>query len=631
MSDNGSSSNGGNDTQTQPGRLGGNTSDWNALGSAGESQGAKDSTAYTAQLTQNPPTELGPRGRLTKSGTNIIRHLEIQRDIAWANRRTKRSTNAQHRTATLLQRRGDAMQPECDECQDSSDSAAGGGAIFAECVAAPAIGGAAFENGACASCVWRGKTCSLRGTTMALDEGSVGQFVDVEGGEFSLREAIAAQRVALEGQEKRKGKGKGREKEKGKGKEKEKEKETEKVSSSSPPDPSARNIQTIPSSTFFGAFVQNERLNRVGVSQHGPRCEFDGDELRFPITRLVWEDPRQLVVARSDLAHFLAIVDARLFEIGEAGNDDSFFWRREARRLPALYLAPQAPPRRASPVQVPQTQDPDDETPEPEEPQPTGDTVIAETPLNEPQPPAPAPAPTTQDTGPVVPETQPAAETVIAETPQRKTPKAPTPEAAVNPQEKSPVIPETQPTDGAPKAAASPQKKSPKAPEPQPQNKQAVAVVIPSTEDPKTTSASKLERLQAKSMEIPDSQRSDESSSSDSDLPRLATRVPRKIRPFKDDDDDDNEDNAGVGAAGPSSAAHRPPATTTATRTVGGSGTPSRNTGTKDGGAAVRRKTNLDTTLETLNSIAGFAGGLKRRSGEGGADEPPEKRPKGRE
>jgi hypothetical protein len=273
---------------------------------------------------------------------DIVRHLERQREIQWANK-SKRATRGDHRTAMLLQRRGDVMQPPCDECQRDGDEGAG---VFAECVAAPVIGGAAFANGACASCVWEKKTCSLRGTTLALDGGSIRQFVDVENGQFSLRDAIAAQRVALGEQEKGKGKGKG---EKGKDTDKGKGKQKEVVASSSndtsPEEPDGRNIQTIPSSTFFGAFVQDRRLNRVGVSQRGPRCEFDGDELRFPISRLIWEDPKRLLAARSDLAHFLATVDARLYELGEEGDDDSFFWRREAKRLPALYAAPQAPKR----------------------------------------------------------------------------------------------------------------------------------------------------------------------------------------------------------------------------------------------------------------------------------------------
>jgi hypothetical protein len=258
------------------------------------------------------------------------------------------------------------MQPACAECQqnqnqdgDGNGGEGGGGAsggVFAQCVAAPVIGGAAFANGACASCVWDRKACSLRGTTLALDAVSIRQFVDVGNDQFSLRDAIVAQKAALEEQEqeqsngKGKGKGKGKakngkDKDSGKGDGEEGETSSSKDGASKGTGTDGRNIQTIPSSTFFGAFVQDRKLNRVGVSQKGPRCEFDGDELRFPISRSIWEDPKRLLAARSDLAHFLATVDARLYEIGEEGDDDSFFWRREAKRLPALYAAPQAPKR----------------------------------------------------------------------------------------------------------------------------------------------------------------------------------------------------------------------------------------------------------------------------------------------
>lgn len=256
------------------------------------------------------------------------------------------------------------MQPACAECQqhqnqdgdedgvEDENDGEGGGGVFAQCVAAPVIGGAAFANGACASCVWDKKTCSLRGTMLALDGGSIRQFVDVKNDQYSLRDAIAAQKAALEEQEREQGKGKekekakkGKDKDTGKGDKKEREASISKDGASKGTETDGRNIQTIPSSTFFGAFVQDRRLNRVGVSQRGPRCEFDGDELRFPISRRIWEDPKRLLAARSDLAHFLATVDARLYEIGEEGDDDSFFWRREAKRLPALYAAPQAPKR----------------------------------------------------------------------------------------------------------------------------------------------------------------------------------------------------------------------------------------------------------------------------------------------
>ncbi|CEL06850.1 hypothetical protein ASPCAL10022 [Aspergillus calidoustus] len=586
MSDDAASASGGDGTQAQPGRVGGTTPDGPALGDAGEIEGSK---------------EIGSRAQLADLDRDIVRHLERQREIQWANK-SKRATRGDHRTAMLLQRRGDVMQPPCDECQrdgdeDEDEDEAEGAGVFAECVAAPVIGGAAFANGACASCVWEKKTCSLRGTTLALDGGSIRQFVDVENGQFSLRDAIAAQRVALGEQEKGKGKGKG---EKGKDTDKGKGKQKEVVASSSndtsPEEPDGRNIQTIPSSTFFGAFVQDRRLNRVGVSQRGPRCEFDGDELRFPISRLIWEDPKRLLAARSDLAHFLATVDARLYELGEEGDDDSFFWRREAKRLPALYAAPQAP-KRASSVQVPQTQEPTDETPDVvPETQQNDETVIAETP---PKTTPQAATPKPQDKAPVVPETQPADDKVIPETPVEETPSAPKP----TPQKKSPEVPETQ-SQGKPSVAAAVQNR-------------------PSSKDPKTGSKPGTSRNTA--FEISDSQADNESSSSDSGLPNPPARVDRKIRPSRDDDDEDDDmAGAGVGAAGPSTAPARPLATTTATRTVGGGAT-----GSTGSGPSRRRMKFLGTALDALNSISGGATGSKRRSGEGSAEEPPEKRPRG--
>ncbi|KAL4782308.1 hypothetical protein BJX76DRAFT_332902 [Aspergillus varians] len=92
--------------------------------------------------------------------------------------------------------------------------------------------------------------------------------------------------------------------------------------------------------TFFGAFLPDRAFARVGECQRGPRCQFDGKELRFPIPRRVWEDAGLLLTARTDLAHFVAIVDARLFELGLGGDSDYLFWEKEARRIPALYKLP---------------------------------------------------------------------------------------------------------------------------------------------------------------------------------------------------------------------------------------------------------------------------------------------------
>jgi hypothetical protein len=222
---------------------------------------------------------------------------------------------------------------------------------------------------------------------------------------------------------------------------------------------------------------------------------------------------------------------------------------------------------------------------------------------------------------------------VIAETPPKTTPQAPTPK----PQDKAPVVPETQPADdkvipetpveetpSAPKPT--PQKKSPEVRETQSQGKPSVAAAIqnkPSSKDPKMGSKPGTSRNTA--FEISDSPATTEPSSSDGDLPNPPTRVDRKIRPFRDDDDDDDDmAGAGVGAAGPSTTAARPLATTTATRTVGGGATGST------GSCPSRRRMNfLGTALDALNSISGGATGSKRRSGEGSAEEPPEKRPRG--
>ncbi|KAL6231081.1 hypothetical protein BDW75DRAFT_53611 [Aspergillus navahoensis] len=91
-------------------------------------------------------------------------------------------------------------------------------------------------------------------------------------------------------------------------------------------------------------------FTRVGVQhQRGPKCSFDGDELRFPISRGIWEDPRRLLTARRDLATFAAIADARLFELGSGEQDsDYLFWQKEARRIPRLYKRLLPAPRRTN-------------------------------------------------------------------------------------------------------------------------------------------------------------------------------------------------------------------------------------------------------------------------------------------
>lgn len=87
---------------------------------------------------------------------------------------------------------------------------------------------------------------------------------------------------------------------------------------------------------FFNEFKLDSSFARIGTSQYGPRCHFDGVELKFPISREIWKSERRLLKARSDLAHFVAIIDTRLFEMGYA-RSDAVFWEREARRMTRLF------------------------------------------------------------------------------------------------------------------------------------------------------------------------------------------------------------------------------------------------------------------------------------------------------
>ncbi|KAL4802000.1 hypothetical protein BDV18DRAFT_164508 [Aspergillus unguis] len=287
--------------------------DRDALGIAGEEQ-AK----------QELPTGL----KLPPAGKEIARYLEIQRGLAWGKTHGARDATApKEATAMVLQRRGDVQTPACERCQAQK-----GAAVFGACVGAPVFRGAAFLKGACANCVWEGKerSCSLRGTNVAMDEESMGQFV---GDEEGLRAAMAAEENVEEEEEEE-------EAEEEEEEEVEDEVEAEEEEEEEEEEESHRVIQTVPSRSFFGAFKPDMAFARVGVSQRGPRCQFDGEELRFPITRDVWENSRLLVVARADLAHFVSIVDARLYELGSGENADYFFWQAEAKRMPGLYAFP---------------------------------------------------------------------------------------------------------------------------------------------------------------------------------------------------------------------------------------------------------------------------------------------------
>ncbi|KAL3465215.1 hypothetical protein BJX64DRAFT_285758 [Aspergillus heterothallicus] len=553
-------------------------SNWEALGDAGEEQARK---------------ELG-KNKLTQAIKDIARHLEIHRVVNWtggAARRKEVKTN-RHRLALLLQRRGDAQQPRCTRCQQS------GGGLFTECVAAPVIGGAAFQQGSCAACIWGNQACSLRGDTMALDQGSVKRFLAVDEGDYRLRDAIreleeaateerereqlekARKQKEREKREKEREERKKREEKERKEKEKQ-EKEQEEArrreerdkgkgttgsgrdTAPSAPTGPQRNIQTIPSSTFFGAFLPDSQMNRVGVSQRGPRCDFDGDELRWPISRAIWEDPRRLLASRSDLAHFLSIVDARLYEFGEGEEDDSFFWRGEGRRLPALYARP-LPPTPNKNVQVPSTQPEKDKTPEvPETQETTEGSVVPETP--ETRPSKTKPAEKTIAKTPFSAFTKDLLEHVPDTTNTAKKPETKTPSSAFT-------------TDSP--------------------------LVIP---------------------ESPGIDREPDNESSDDDLPPSGPRARGTLTKYRLDRGDDSVSKGASTSFGPL-------ASTTATRTVGGSGSapPKESTASLGGSTAPATKppSSLDKAIDTLNSIAGFATGSKRRRQDvdRNSQEPPEKK-----
>ncbi|KAL4960524.1 DUF3716 domain-containing protein [Aspergillus stella-maris] len=274
---------------------------------------------------------------LPASARTIARHLEIRRDLDWSLDSGDQVTRSWwQRLALVLQRRGDVSEPGCERCQEE-DVTRG---IFTSCVSAPALEGKAFQNGACANCIWvnRGRTCSGRHGGRALDGETLRQWL--QDGEESLRTAITKETIQNTEIE-------------------EEYIETDHDEDETEHDENEENIEPQPcpqqeqrqqqqphheyanADTFFGAFTPGSPFARVGHSQRGPRCFFDGTELRFPISREIWQDRARLAVARSDLAHFAAIIDARLFEKGSGeGGNDYLFWNREARRLPGLYPLP---------------------------------------------------------------------------------------------------------------------------------------------------------------------------------------------------------------------------------------------------------------------------------------------------
>ncbi|KAL4915016.1 hypothetical protein BDW62DRAFT_203992 [Aspergillus aurantiobrunneus] len=268
---------------------------------------------------QDAPAAEGETQEAREAGVNlspgakdIVRYLEILRDHDWNEGKEEETPNSTtENVAALLQRRGDTIQPACDRCQQV-------GGVFRSCVAAPAFRGAAFRQRSCANCIWDGKerSCSLRRGYTTLKPASIGHLL----GNRWLRAAIAEEAETEVTDEERAGQ------------------RVERVVQGLD-DPRPTNEPVRPD-TFFGAFLPDRAFARVGVNQRGPRCFFDGDELKFPLSRDIWEDPRRLVATRADLAHFVSIVDARLFELGRGGDDDYLFWRQEADRMPALYNPP---------------------------------------------------------------------------------------------------------------------------------------------------------------------------------------------------------------------------------------------------------------------------------------------------
>ncbi|KAL4878333.1 hypothetical protein BJY04DRAFT_221270 [Aspergillus karnatakaensis] len=273
--------------------------------------------------------------KLQPASRAIARYLRIQRPIDWTDpENTPRVTTHKTRTAYILQRRGDEINPSCTRCRTAAKKP------FKSCVAGPVVGTtstAAFVRGACACCFFLGKDkdCSLVGNNMLLDGTSISQYVN-DG--FDLRDALeeieeeAESQVIYE------------EEVQAKAPPVIQEPKAPKAKGKAPVTVSAnsRPLQTVPSSTFFGAFHPDKAFFRVGLSRDGPRCQFDGDELRFPISRKIWDDPRRLLTAFSDLATFVSIVQARLYEVGQSETDSEYaFWRAEAARMSALYKPPQ--------------------------------------------------------------------------------------------------------------------------------------------------------------------------------------------------------------------------------------------------------------------------------------------------
>ncbi|KAL4901704.1 hypothetical protein BDW74DRAFT_181422 [Aspergillus multicolor] len=294
--------------------------DWDALGTAGKEQAEREIP------------NLGADGAL------IARHLKITAKYDWTDG-PKSPSSRKQKTAMVLQRRGYEDIEGCSNCVK-------GGQVFQYCVTAPRITGHgnyarnlySFQKGACANCIWHEDKCEFATASnlTSLTQGNIGCVLT--NGRKTLHDEIEARDKRSAEDSDADGSDTSDEEVFPRVKSGAKRKEVGQVKTKQ----LERNIQTIPSSTFFGAFLPGKDFTRVGVNgDRGPKRSFDGDELKFPITRDIWESPKRLITARSDLATFAGIADARLYELGQGDQDNDYlFWQSEARRIPGLYKVP---------------------------------------------------------------------------------------------------------------------------------------------------------------------------------------------------------------------------------------------------------------------------------------------------
>ncbi|KAL4943447.1 hypothetical protein BDV06DRAFT_221194 [Aspergillus oleicola] len=273
-------------------------------------------------------------GRIPDSAREVARHLEILRAPDWSAHTGKQATSKWfQRLALVLQRRGDLASQACERCSQNPGA-------FESCVVGPALGGQAFQCGACANCIWqnRARSCSFFVKKGGLAVNSIRKFLHE--GEYSLREAITREEAGVQQREHEEyiETDHSEDEDEDDGQNQHQQQQQQQPQPQPEPEPEPQNTDA---ATFFGAFEPGQAFTRVGHSQRGPRCFFDGEELHFPISREIWRDVRRLITARSDLAHFASIVDARLYEMGSGeGGDDYLFWKSEGRRLPNRYPVP---------------------------------------------------------------------------------------------------------------------------------------------------------------------------------------------------------------------------------------------------------------------------------------------------